>query len=116
LKALIRLYGPPYRKAIEVLEKIAVESPNVCLMNPLLLHADPYSQAIDWIYNYFKERGKISYERCNNILAEGKDLEGYDFVFLLKIEPTREYVDELINKIDEALKPLGTMYTLTIKK
>ncbi|MCX6648734.1 MAG: hypothetical protein NTV61_05025 [Candidatus Bathyarchaeota archaeon] len=116
MKALIRLYSPPYRQAIEALEKIAVESPHICLMNPLLLHADPYTQAVDWVYNYFKGRGKVSYERCGNILAEEKELEGYDFVFMWMVEPTRGYVDELIKKIDDALLPLGTMYTLTTKK
>ena len=85
-------------------------------MNPLLLHADPYSQAIDWIYNYFKGRGKVSYERCGHILAEEKELEGYDFVFQWMVEPTQEHFDSLINKIDEALQPLEAMYTLTIKK
>jgi hypothetical protein len=116
LKALIRLYGPPYREAVETLERIAVESPHICLMNPLLLHADPYSQAVDWVYNYFKGRGKVSYERCGHILAEEKDLEGHDFVFVWMLEPTQGYIDELIKQIDEALIPLGTMYTLTVKK
>jgi hypothetical protein len=116
LKALIRLYGPPYLKAIEALERIAVKSPQICLMNPLLLHADPYTQAVDWVYNYFKGRGKVSLERCGNILAEEKDLEGYDFVFVWMVEPTIGYVNELIGQIDEALEPLGAMYTITVKR
>lgn len=116
MKALIRVYGPPYKEAIEALEKIAVESPHICLMNPLLLHEDPYVRAADWVYNYFKGRGKVSYERCENILAEEKHLEGYDFVFVWMVKPTGDYVDELIKKIDAALLPLGTKYTFTLKK
>ena len=85
-------------------------------MNQLLLHADPYTQAIDWIYNYFKGRGNVTYERCGHILAKAEDLEGYDFVFVWMIEPTQGYLDELITKIDEALLSLGAMYTLTVKK
>jgi hypothetical protein len=116
LKALIRLYGPPYREAIEALEKIAVESPHICLMNPLLLHEDPYVRAVDWIYNYFKGRGNVTYERCQNILAEEKHLEGYDFVFVWMVTPEQSYINELIMKIDAALEPLGTMYTFTLRK
>ncbi|MCX6656581.1 MAG: hypothetical protein NTY03_15890 [Candidatus Bathyarchaeota archaeon] len=116
MKALIRLLGPHYLEAIEALEKIAVESPKVCLMNQVLLHADTYTQALDWVYNYFKERGKINYERCGNILAKANDLEGHDFVFVWMLEPTRSFIYELINKIDEALKPIGVLYTISIKK
>jgi hypothetical protein len=116
LKALIRLYGPPYTQAIKALEKIAVESPHICLMNPLLLHEDPYIRAADWVYNYFKAWGNVTYERCQNILAEEKHLEGYDFVFVWMVKPEQGYVNELINKIDAALKPLGTMYTFTLKQ
>ncbi len=116
MKALIRLYGPPYIEAVAALEKIAVENPRICLMNQVLLHADPYTQAVDWVYNYFKGRGKVSYERCGSILAKAEDLEGHDFVFVWMLEPTKGYVDELIKRIDGALKPLGVMYTITFKK
>jgi hypothetical protein len=116
VKALIRLFGPHYLEAVKALEKIAVDSPKICLMNQVLLHADPYTQALDWVYNYFKERGKVSYERCGSILAKADDLEGYDFVFVWMVEPSRGFIDELINKIDEALKPIGAMYTISIKK
>lgn len=116
MKALIRLFGPHYLEGIEALEKIAVESPKICLMNEVLLHADPYTQALDWVYNYFNGRGKVSFERCGSILAKADDLEGYDFVFVWMLEPTSGFVDELINKIDEAFKPIGAMYTISIKK
>jgi len=116
VKALIRIIGPPYLAAIEALEKIALESPKICLMNQMLLHADPYTQALDWVYNYFKERGNVSYERCGSILAKADDLEEHDFVFVWMIDPTKGSIDDLINKIDEAFKPLGAMYTIFIKK
>ena len=116
MKALIRIYGPPYLEAIATLEKIAAENPEICLMNQVLLHADPYTQAVDWLYNYFKGRGKVSYERCGSILAKAEDLEGYDFVFVWMLEPTQGYIDELIRRIDEALRPLGAMYTISIRK
>ena len=84
-------------------------------MNPLLFNANPYIETIDWIYNYFKGRGKVSYERCGRILAKGEDLEGYDFVFVWMVKPTHDYVDSLIKRVDEALKPLGAMYEITFR-
>ena len=116
MKALIRIYGPPYVEAVAALEKIAIDNPRTCLMNQVLLHADPYTQAVDWVYNYFKGRGKVSYERCGSILAKAEDLEGYDFVFVWMLEPTKEYIEDLIKRIDESFKPLGAMYTITVKK
>jgi hypothetical protein len=116
MKALIRIIGPPYLDALHALEKIAVESPRACLMNQMLLHEDPYLQAVDWVYNYFKDRGNVSYERCGSILAKAEDLEGYDFVFVWMPEPTREFIDDLIKKIDEVFKSLGARYMITLKK
>ena len=116
MKALIRLFGPHYLEAIKALEKIAVDSPKICLMNQVLLHADPYTQALDWVYNYFKERGKVSYERCGSILAKADDLEGYDFVFVWMVEPEMGFIYELITMIDEAIRPIGAMYTISFKK
>ena len=115
MKALIRIYGPPYLEAISALETIALDNPQICLMNPVLLHADPYTQAVDWLYNYFKGRGKVEYERCGKILAKAEDLEGFDFVFVWMLKPTEGYVEDLIKRIDAALKPIGVMYSITIK-
>jgi hypothetical protein len=58
---------------------------------------------------------EVSYERCGRILAKAEDLEGYDFVFVWMVNPTRDYVDDLIKRIDEALKPVGVMYTISFK-
>jgi hypothetical protein len=116
LKALIRVYGPSYLDAIGNLERIATENPDICVMNTVLLHADAYTQAIDWVYNYFKGRGNVSYERCGKILAKAEDLEGYDFAFVWMIEPSQDYINDLISRIDEALKPSGAMYTITLRK
>jgi len=82
----------------------------------MLLHADPYTQALDWVYNYFKERRNMSYKRCGSILAKSDGPKGHDFVFVWMLEPTLGFVDDLINKIEEALEPLGAMCTISIKK
>ncbi len=116
MKALIRLYGPPSLEAIHALERVAVESPHFCLTNPVILHGDPITQTADWVYNYFKERGKIEYERCGRLLASTKELEGHDFVFVWMVEPNVDGVNRLIESIDEALKLLGVLYTITIRR
>ena len=85
-------------------------------MNRVLLHADPYTQAVDWVYNYFKGRGSVSYERCGSILAKAEDLEGHDFVFVWMLEPAQDFIETLIGRIDEALEPVGSMYTISFKK
>ncbi len=84
-------------------------------MNPLLLHADPITQGIDWLYNYLKGRGKISYERCQKILTKSENLEGYDFVFVWLVEPTRQHIESLIERIDASFTNIGARYTLEIK-
>jgi len=116
MKALIDIYGPPYLKAVKALEAIAIDSPEVCIMNQLLLHTDPYTYAADWVFNYFKGRGKVSKERCGKILTKSSNLEGHDFVFEWFVEPTMENINNLISKIDETLAPLGVRYTLKLKK
>ncbi len=84
-------------------------------MNPILASADPLIGTVDWIYNYFKGHGKVSYERCGKILAKAEDLEGYDFAFVWMVKPTVDYVDDLIKRIDTALEPIGAMYSITFK-
>jgi len=116
LRALIRIYGPPYLKAIYALETIALNSPEVCMMNPVLLHADPITQGVDWLYNYLKGRGKITLERCSRILTKAESLEGQDFVFEWLFEPTQGHIESLIERIDESLSNLGARYTFTIRK
>jgi hypothetical protein len=116
LRALIRIYGPPSLEAIKTLEALALSTSEVCIMNSVLIHADPYTQAIDWLVNYFSGRGKVSYERCGKILTKAENLEGYDFVFEWFLEPTDEHISKLIGQIDNSLQPIGAHYTITIKK
>ena len=64
-------------------------------MNQMLLHADPYTQALDWVYNYFKERRNMSYKRCGSILAKSDGLKGHDFVFVWMLERARCLVPKI---------------------
>jgi hypothetical protein len=58
----------------------------------------------------------ISVERCGSIISEsGEKLGEYDFFFEWFTEPTMVQVYDLLEKIDEALAPLGCKYTITTK-
>ncbi|MCK4582565.1 hypothetical protein KAU18_04550, partial [Candidatus Bathyarchaeota archaeon] len=58
----------------------------------------------------------ISEERCSNIISKsGESLGEYDFFFEWFTKPTMAQVEDLIEKIDTLLEPLGVKYTLTTK-
>ncbi len=67
-------------------------------------------------YDYFMELGEVSEERCENIISKsGEKLGDHDFFFEWFKKPNMNELNELIKKIDTALKPLGTQYTITTK-
>ena len=58
----------------------------------------------------------ISEERCDTLISKsGESLGEYDFFFEWFTKPTVAQVEDLIEKIDEVLAPLGVKYTLTTK-
>ena len=135
MKSYVKIYGPPLYKALKELEKIAINMPEVCMLSaPLALHLktefakdiskysgyekgsrnlDPLLPEFAW--RYFNSSGLIvTRERCANVISDsGIDLEKYDFYFEWYTKPSPEQIQELIKKIDLALKPLGCMYTIT---
>ena len=135
--SFIKIYGPPVLKAIKALEKISVEMPEVCIMDTIISHEIPhyiakdigatqlrtFSQPFgswvgDWTNNYFRSSGvSIPVERCENIISRSvASLGEHDFFFEWFKKPSQEQLNELIEKIDEALAPLGCYYTITTKK
>ena len=125
-RSFIKIYGPPFLKAIKSLEKIAVDMPEVCIMDSIL-STMPYvetpattgdSYAVSGIYNYFSDLpAEISHERCSTIISgSGQILGEYDFFFEWFKDPSTEQLNELIEKIDKELSKLGCKYTITTKK
>ena len=111
----VKVIGPPYLEAIRALEKIALDTPEICIMNTILMHGNPYLDSLDWIYNYFKGLGKVSYQWCARIISKhGQLLGDFDFFYEWFQEPSLEQINEMIRIMDEALKPLGAMYTIKI--
>lgn len=120
MMSFIKLSGPPILKAIKALEKVAIDTPEVCIMDTLIAHSDPsffdFSD-VDGTRSYFRSLDpQITIERCGSILStSGEMLGDYDFFFEWFTKPTIEQINTLIEKIDETLAPLGCRYQITTK-
>lgn len=137
LRSFIKIYGPPVLDAIRVLEGIAIDMPDVCIMNSVIIHeiprfltrdiggrSAPYSRSptqdpflSDWSKNYFGSKGMaIPVERRSYIISRsGASLGDYDFYFEWEADPEMDRLFELIDLIDMNLAPLGCRYTITTK-
>ncbi|MCK5610433.1 hypothetical protein KAR91_51650, partial [Candidatus Pacearchaeota archaeon] len=73
------------------------------------------ARALEWIGSYFEEHGvSISRERCQSIVSSsGSSLGDYDFFYEWLESPSSENMSMLIEKVDNALEPLGCRYTIT---
>jgi hypothetical protein len=129
MRSYIRIYGPPILEAIKELEKLAVDMPEVSVMDNFIQRdlSPTVARAIGGngvktfeapISGFFMERTGVivSVKRCQSIISKhGQKLGEYDFFFEWRKEPETSQLDVLIRKIDDALKPLGYLYTITTK-
>jgi len=116
MKSFVKIYGPPILKAIRALEKIAVDMPEVCIMDTVIAQDLPQFDVMENTMTYFETAGSMTVERCNNIISKsGESLGDHDFFFEWFTEPNMDQLNDLIEKIDAALEPLGCKYTLTTK-
>jgi len=129
MRSYIKIYGPPVLEAIKELEKLAIDMPEVCIMDYVIAHdispsiakeldASKVSAEGGSVPGFFMQRTGIvlPVKRCHNIISKhGQKLGEYDFFFEWFEEPETNQLNELIRKIDEALKPLGCLYTITTK-
>lgn len=119
MRSFIKIYGPPVVKAIKALEKVAIDMPEVCIMNTVISDSVPSSynfRDTEDIMSYFRPIGDITLTRCGTIISESGEMLGeYDFFFEWFTEPNMEQLNDLIEKIDEALVPLGCYYTIKTK-
>ena len=119
--SFIKIFGPPVLSAIKELQKIAVDMPEVCVMDSVIAGSHDYETLFDnpsHVAGYYQSLPvDIEVERCNNIISKsGEKLGEYDFFFEWFTEPTMNQLNTLIEKIDEKLAPLGSRYTITTKK
>jgi hypothetical protein len=131
MKSYVKIYGPPLLKAIKALEKVAIDMPEVCIMDTTIAvdldipnmgisvmgATDSTLGSMNDILDFFGGEGAISEERCGTIISKsGESLGEYDFYFEWFTKPTMKQVENLIEKIDETLAPLGVKYTITTKQ
>jgi hypothetical protein len=134
MRSYVKIYGPPVLDAIKELEKIAIDMPQVCIMDHVILEDLSPSTARDiggWevkttdvisggdVGPFFMRRtgAMVPVERCQNIISKhGEKLGENDFFFEWFEEPNKEQLKHLIEEIDKALQPLGCYYTITTKK
>jgi len=101
-------------KAIKALEKIAIDMPEVCIMDTFIAVQQPRFDTEEAITEYFSPIGEITRERCGTIISESGETVGeYDFFFEWFTEPNQDQFNMLIERVDDALSPLGCKYTIT---
>jgi hypothetical protein len=129
MRSYIKIYGPPILEAIRELEKIAVDMPEVCIMDYVIqnelsprIARDVGGSAVETsdvsIPGFFMRRTAVTVpvKRCHSIISKyGQKLGDYDFFFEWYEKPETSQLIDLIRKIDDALKPLGCLYTITTK-
>ena len=127
MRSFIKVMGPPLGKAINALEKIAIDIPQVCIMDEAIIHGIPIGLARDigepvkyteLVESFFIQRTgvTVSYERCSKIISKsGTELGEFDFYFEWLKKPTLDELQNLIERIDDGLAPLGVRYTITTK-
>lgn len=118
MKSYIKIYGPPYLKAIRALEKIAFDMPAVCIWNTLIEMED--KPGIDWNTYFSSFLGfpgdGVPERRCEKIISKsGEKIGEYDFYFEWFQKPSMTEFNNLTEKIDNVLTPLGCKYTITTK-
>ena len=119
MKSYVKVYGPPLMKAIKALEKVAIGLPEVCIWN-IGMTFSPLSGMMGSDYSlitdYFSSVGDVPEKRCSTIISKyGESLGEYDFFFEWFKKPTMDEMNNLIEKVDEVLEPLGVKYTITTK-
>ena len=123
MKSYIKIIGPPIAKTIKALEKVAVETPEVCVMSTPLevsLRAPVTSPSYVGLDDSFSINGyfdsEMPEERCKKIISKsGESLGEYDFYFEWFKEPSMDDLMGLLEKVDEAVKGTGASYTVTTK-
>jgi hypothetical protein len=125
MKSYIKVYGPPLLKALRALEKVAIDLPEVCIMNtaietataPEMYESDESALgSVSHIMTYFGGPEAISEERCDSIISKsGESLGEYDFYFEWFKTPNMSEIMDLIERIDNALAKVGVKYTITSK-
>jgi len=117
MKSYIKIYGPPVLKALDALEKVAGEMPEISFYYHYILGfvrvgksaVAPFKEESLGLGEKYKAKSRAS------VSKSGYTLGDHDFFFEWAKEPDGEQLRNLIEKIENALTPLGCKYTITTK-
>jgi hypothetical protein len=128
MRSYVKVFGPPLLKALKALRGVAIEMPEVCIMDTTIraaketpktgkqVGAKERLETKEDVKDFFKDVGEVSEERCGTLISRSSQTLGeYDFYFEWYKKPSMSQIEDLIERIDEALMPLGVEYTLTSK-
>ncbi len=123
MKTYIKIYGPPFVKAIRALEKIAAESPEVLITSyydalcptPSTRYAGDYTGELRQYLDTCLPDTVPTERKSKLISGSGHTLGEYDFFFEWAKAPTWEEMQDILSKVDKALGPLGCKYTSVTK-
>jgi len=118
VRSYIKIYGPPLLKALEALERVAVEMSKVVDLKFRHICVPDMEYVSDWeAYVDYMRRIYVECYEPVRLISEASEMMGdYDFFFEWSETPTLEQVEELVRRIDEALSSLGCHYTITTKE
>ena len=104
---------PNKKEAIRALEKVALNTPEVCIMTSLVDLSGVGTQEIG---DYFSGLGNIPTDRCLTIVSKsGEGLGEYDFYYDWFFEPSKAVLDNLYEKITHQLNHFGVKYQIDTK-
>jgi len=122
MRTYIEIVGENPEPAIKALENIAVETPQVCVMDTVIdqvslvpdFSTGTYEQ---WVRDYFGLKEDVDAERCANIVSRsGADLGTANLYFEWLTPPDRYQLKKLKDRIDSTMKTLGYKYKVTDRK
>lgn len=119
-RSYIKIYGPPVLRAIKALESVAVEmskSIELKFSNRCIPYPGPRHETLEW--QRYIEGLKQTYVECYEpvrLISDAHEMLGdYDFFFEWSDKPKIDQLMDLVGKIDNALRGLGCLYTITTK-
>jgi hypothetical protein len=119
-RSFVKIYGPPIMKGLRALEQIAVEMSKTTTMRFYSVYTVPtfisgYTTEEEFGHHILPEANIPVSEKVKLVSRASQAIGEYDFFFEWGAEPTLEQVNELIEKIDEALAECGCMYSIVTK-
>jgi hypothetical protein len=122
LKTYVKIYGPPLAEALNVLQRIAAEMPEVSHYHILSGYLEvpfyPFGPVTDSAGSGYalESSGSVTEKATHPLISKsGHTLGDHDFFFEWREDPTWDQMRDLISKIDKAFASLGCKYTLTTK-